>query len=174
MGWVAFIQMAWDASRRELSKVLVVFVSVCLVVGQIVLPLLYLPYFLSYFNPLMGGSRKAPEVLQIGWGEGLDEAARYLNAMPGAEDMTVASWYERVFSEFFIGKTINIEDQPTISNGEIQNILKADYIVIYYHQFQRAMPENLLEILEDQEPVHTLWFNGLEYVLIYDPDDFTS
>jgi hypothetical protein len=36
------------------------------------------------------------------------------------------------------------------------------------------MPENLLEILEDQEPVHTLWFNGLEYVLIYDPDDFTS
>jgi len=126
------------------------------VVAQLVLPVLYLPYYLSYFNPLMGGARRAPEVLQIGWGEGLDEAARYLNAMPGAEGMTVASWYERVFSEFFVGKTIYIEDRATISRGEVQSILDADLIVIYYHQFQRAMPENLLEILKDEEPIHRL------------------
>jgi hypothetical protein len=136
--------------------------------------LLYLPYYLSYFNPLMGGARRAPDVLQIGWGEGLDEAARYLNAMPGAEGLTVAAWYERVFSEFFVGKTINIEDMPRISQGEIQQILAADYIVIYYHQFQRDMPENLLEILEREQPLRVLEFNCLDYVLIFDPDTFSQ
>jgi hypothetical protein len=121
----------------------------------------------------MGGYRKAPGVLQVGWGEGLDEAARYLNSMPGAEDMVVASWYERVFSEFFVGKAINIEDHPQISQGEIEYILEADYIVIYYHQFQRGMPENLLAILQEQAPIHRFWFNNLEYIRIYDPSTFT-
>jgi hypothetical protein len=136
------------------------------------LPLIYSPYYLSYFNPLMGGARKAPEVLQIGWGEGLDEAARYLNSMPGAEDMVVASWYERVFSDFFVGGTLNIEDFPEIGDGEIQAILAADYIVIYYHQFQRGMPEDLLAILEDKSPIHQIWINGLEYIRIYKPSTF--
>ena len=140
----------------------------------VLLPLLYSPYYLSYFNPLMGGSRKAPQVLQIGWGEGLDEAARYLNEKPGAEELTVASWYERVFSDFFVGTTYNIEDQPRLSEGEIEHILQSDYIVIYYHQFQRDMPENLLDILEDERPIHQIWFNGLEYLRIYQPSSFVN
>ena len=40
------------------------------------------PYYLSYYNPLMGGAAKAPDIMMIGWGEGLDQAARYLNAKP--------------------------------------------------------------------------------------------
>jgi hypothetical protein len=173
MGWVAFVKMLWGSSQSKLSRVLAVLLVGALVAGHIMLPLLHAPYFLSYFNPLMGGARRAPDVLQIGWGEGLDEAARYLNGMPGAENMTVASWYERVFSEFFVGRTINIEDQETISQGEIESILAADYIVIYYHQFQRAMPENLLDILKNEEPIKSLWFGGLEYVRIYNPVTFS-
>lgn len=174
MGWAALGQWLWEISRSRWSRFLSPLIVAAAMVAHILLPIQHLPYFLSYFNPLMGGAKKAPEVLQIGWGEGLDEAARYLNALPGAEDMVVASWYERVFSEFFLGETYNIEDKIRISDGEIEDILGADYIVIYYHQFQRDMPENLLDLLENQEPIHTLWFNGLEYVLIYDPDTFTS
>ena len=174
LGWAALIKMVQENVEREfLRTVSLLTVSVAMVM-QLVLPLLYRPYYISYFNPLMGGARRAPEVLQIGWGEGLDEAARYINSMPGAQQMVVASWYERVFSEFFVGDTINIEDMPRISQGELQQILAADYIVIYYHQFQRAMPENLLAILKDEEPIHRLWFDGLEYVRIYDPDEFTQ
>jgi hypothetical protein len=43
------------------------------------------PYYLSYYNPLMGGPRKAPQVMQIGWGEGLDQAGRYLDRNPSPE-----------------------------------------------------------------------------------------
>jgi hypothetical protein len=174
LGWNALLGGVQRINLARIWKlVLAGFIMVAFIL-QIALPILYRPYYLSYFNPLMGGYRKAPGVLQIGWGEGLDEAARYLNAMPGADDMVVASWYERVFSEFFVGRTMNIEDEPQISQGEIENILEADYIVIYYHQFQRAMPENLLDILEDQTPIHRIWFNNLEYIRIYDPSTFTT
>jgi hypothetical protein len=174
IGWMAILRWSQNLQLTRFWKLVPVGVVLIAVMLQIALPILNQPYYLSYFNPLMGGYRKAPDVLQVGWGEGLDEAARYLNAMPGAEAMVVASWYERVFSEFFVGKTINIEDQPQISQGEIEHILKADYIVIYYHQFQRAMPENLLAILQDQTPIHRFWFNNLEYIRIYDPSTFAS
>lgn len=174
LGWVAL--MRWVQSmfhRQKWTKISGVIVVIPLLF-HITSTLIHAPYYLSYFNPLMGGARKAPEVLQIGWGEGLDEAARYLNAMPGAEQMTVASWYERVFSDFFVGRTINIEDLARISEQEIQQILASDYIVIYYHQLQRGMPENLLEIIGDQEPIHRIWINGLEYIRIYDPASFSN
>ncbi len=174
MGWAALVMYLWDSSRQRFAKAAAAVLFGLVIMGQMLLSALHLPYFLTYFNPLMGGARKAPEVLQIGWGEGLDEAARYLNAVTGAEDLTVASWYERVFSEFFVGRTINIEDQATISAGEIQSILDADFIVIYYHQVQRAMPENLLKILEDEVPALRMWFNGLEYIRIYDTDTFSA
>lgn len=174
LGWWAFGRWTWNRTGRNAYRIAGPLIVSAAVVGQIMLPIIHLPYYLSYFNPLMGGVKRAPEVLQIGWGEGLDEAARYLNRMPGAEDMTVAAWYERVFSEFFVGKTLNIEDQATISEGEIQHILSSDYIVIYYHQFQRGMPENLLEILSDEDPSQRIFFNGLEYVRIYDPDTFSA
>jgi hypothetical protein len=171
-GWAALLERARRIEVRRVTRTALLGIIAAAMCYQIALALTHLPYYLSYFNPLMGGSRKAPQVLQIGWGEGLDEAARYLNSKPGAENLVVATWYERVFSEFFVGEIYNIEDMPTISEGEIEDILNADYIVIYYHQFQRDMPENLLDIIEEQEPVHTLWFNGLEYVRIYDPDTF--
>ncbi|HXW01218.1 MAG TPA: glycosyltransferase family 39 protein, partial [Anaerolineae bacterium] len=45
---------------------------------QAFLVLLYHPYYLAYYNPLLGGYRTAPYWVNIGWGEGLDLAARYL------------------------------------------------------------------------------------------------
>jgi hypothetical protein len=169
MGWASLHEWLFRIGPKQVWKVMGFVLVGIPILSHTILPQIYSPYYLSYFNPLMGGSRKAPEVLQIGWGEGLDEAARYLNSLPGAEEMVVASWYERVFSDFFIGTTLNIEDFPEISDGEIQAILAADYIVIYYHQLQRGMPENLLAILEGTSPVHRIWFNGLEYIRIYDP-----
>ena len=36
------------------------------------------PYYLTYFNPLLGGTRRAPTVMMVGWGEGLDPVGRWL------------------------------------------------------------------------------------------------
>ncbi|UCC76048.1 MAG: phospholipid carrier-dependent glycosyltransferase, partial [Anaerolineales bacterium] len=49
------------------------------------------PYYLAYYNPLVGGSSLAPQVMPLGWGEGLDLAADYLNRKPNAEQLSVAT-----------------------------------------------------------------------------------
>ena len=42
------------------------------------------PYYLSYYSPALGGTAKAPETMMVGWGEGLDQVAAYLNEKPDA------------------------------------------------------------------------------------------
>ena len=48
------------------------------------------PYALAYYNPLVGGGPAASRVLLVGWGEGLDQVAAYLNAQPSSERQLIA------------------------------------------------------------------------------------
>lgn len=122
------------------------------------------PYYFSYYNPLMGGTTKAPQVMMIGWGEGLDEAARYLNAKPDAENIKVTSWYQDgPFSYFFKGKTVQ-EDFP----NDPQDLAKVSYVVIYIHQWQRQLPSReFLDYFDQLQPEHTVWIEDLPYAYIY-------
>ncbi len=125
------------------------------------------PYYLSYYNPLMGGSKRAPETMMIGWGEGLDEAARYLNERPLAADLRVTAWYGDSFSPFFVGSTRSLPFLSELTEAQVQQALDTDFAVIYIHQWQRQMPRQLLEALAEQTPVHSVWIDGLEYARIY-------
>jgi len=122
------------------------------------------PYYLSYYNPLLGGSERAPEVMMIGWGEGLDRAARFLNESPEAEKLRVMSWYyDGPFSYFFNGTTL-MEEFP-VNPLELP---KVDYIVIYVHQLQRKLPSTeFLNFIQKQELEHVVHINGLPYAYIY-------
>ena len=124
------------------------------------------PTYLSYYSPLPGGPRRAPQVMQIGWGEGLDEAAAYLKELRGGEEATVASWYRSSFATYYGGPTLSIKADPT--PAEQAAVDNADYIVIYIHQWQRDLPPALLARLRGQKPLHSVWINGLEYVRIYE------
>jgi hypothetical protein len=127
------------------------------------------PYYLSYYNPLLGGSARAPQVMQIGWGEGLDQAARYLNQKPGLDNLRVSSWYAiGSFSYFFHGKAQYIHAATDLRETQWEKVLDADYAVIYVHQWQRRIPEKLLEQLSTSTPEYSVWINGIEYVRIYD------
>jgi len=122
------------------------------------------PYYFSYYNPLAGGSQRAPQVMMIGWGEGLDQAARYLNASPDAEKLTVASWYpDGPFSYLFQGKTQQ-QDLP----ADPQDLPRLDYIVLYAHQWQRQLPsQEFLDFFAAQTPEKIISIDGLEYARIY-------
>ena len=60
------------------------------------------PYYLTYFNPLSGGNRSAPQVLLVGWGEGLEKAADWLNQQPDPDTQHVISWYACGPLSFFL------------------------------------------------------------------------
>jgi hypothetical protein len=127
---------------------------------QILFVSLYHPYYFDYFNPLLGNGRIAPYLINIGWGEGLDQAAAYLNQVPGASQETVASWYSFQFAPFFKGNTVDL------SNNE--PALRADHTVFYINQIQRGFPsQELLSYFEDREPLHTIRLGGVDYAWIY-------
>jgi hypothetical protein len=122
------------------------------------------PYYLSYYNPLLGGSERAPEVMMIGWGEGLDQAARYLNQSTEAGKLRVMSWYyDGPFSYFFNGTTL-LEEFPAIP----ADLPKVDYIVIYFHQLQRQLPsEEFLAFIDQQTLEHVIRIGNIPYAYIY-------
>ncbi len=120
------------------------------------------PYYFTYYNPLLGGINGAAKVLTIGWGEGLDLAAAYLNQQTQPGQARVASWYESTFAPFYHGPSISY-------SKEKGKVLAGDYTVFYINQTQRQFPD---EILFDYfsthfKPIHTVTLHGLGYAWIY-------
>ncbi|MCX7683362.1 MAG: glycosyltransferase family 39 protein [Anaerolineae bacterium] len=99
----------------------------------IVLPCI--PYPLAAFNPLLGGARGAAHVLEVGWGEEMGEAARWLNRLPGAESLSVATPSIPPFASLFKGRTLPIE-RATQADYVVQplwpyrSITASDYITV--------------------------------------------
>ena len=116
------------------------------------------PYYLAYYNPLLGGGPMAQRTILIGWGEGLDQAARYLNAQSsplGAP--TVATSYHRVLQAHLEGSALPLE-----------RVRMADFVVPYVNTLQRrADSDVLLPFLESAPPEHAVWINGIEYARVY-------
>jgi 4-amino-4-deoxy-L-arabinose transferase-like glycosyltransferase len=123
------------------------------------LALTYAPFYLSYYNPLLIGWRWAPKVLLVGWGEGLGEAARFLNQQPDVEQARVAAWYDWTFAPFFAGRTLPLSTE---------NVLAADHSVFYINQVQRNIPDpNLVSYFQRRRPEHIVRLNGVDYAWVY-------
>ena len=95
----------------------------------IIIALLYLaidaarlhPYYLAHYNRLY----PIEKTHKLGWGEGLEEAARYIQEQhPNAK---VASYYHRVFDYFYDGPS-----------EELSGDTNADYLVLYRSMFERG------------------------------------
>jgi hypothetical protein len=154
IGWVTLVHWLVEKAHRSELRYGYYLIYVAIIGFQIFWSLNTFPYYLSYYNPLMGGSKKAPEVMLIGWGEGIDQAARYLNNKPNAEKIHVDSWYfEGSFSYFY--------------NPTYELFPNADYAVVYANQWQRLIPRELHDYLSGKSPEHTIWINDIEYVRIY-------
>ena len=126
------------------------------------------PYYSVYFNPLLGGSRRAGEVLSVGSGEGLDLAAEYLNDKPDAENLKAMSWYGNgPFSYYFVGETRTLWSYIW-DEKKISELKEMDYLVVYSTQWARGIPVGLFTHLAGVEPEHSVWINNIEYARIYD------
>ena len=157
--WIAtLIKKHLPIHRIEITPLYLVGIAVLL---QISFVMFYHPYYLAYFNPLMGGYRTAPYRINVGWGEGLDLAAEYLNDLDQAETLVVASWYSSQFAPYYKGQTIDLSNQETA--------LTADYTVFYLNQVQRGFPsQEILNYFRQREPAHVVEVGGIEYAWIYE------
>jgi len=123
---------------------------------QVVALLLIHPYYLAYYNPMViGGPASSPEVLVIGWGEGIDLAAKYLNEKPFADSLVVAAGYPGL-EPFFKGETVDMDEWG-----------RSDYIVFYYRDLRLNGHSDLWYEYRDLSPEKVVTINGVDYCWIY-------
>jgi 4-amino-4-deoxy-L-arabinose transferase-like glycosyltransferase len=156
--WLAgFLRKYLATHRPELTRTRLVGAAIAL---QVILVLFYHPYYLAYYNPLLGGSSIAPYRLNVGWGEGLDLAARYLNELKQPQPPQVVAWYSNQFAPFYQGQTMDLSDQTSALTGE--------YTVFYINQVQRGFPSReILTYFQQREPLHVVKLGGINYAWIY-------
>jgi hypothetical protein len=133
----------------------------------------HFPYYFTYYNPLVGGSRTAPGIVMAGWGEGLDAAAAWLKQQPDGAELRVVSGYRWGPLSYFL-----LPGQSALSDSPVSQLVDADYVVLYVNQWQRGFPSaELLDYYSAREPAHIVRSGGLELARIYDvrneaPPDF--
>ncbi len=157
-----FGRSAWAQSKNHLVAIALAAVVTLLLHG---LPMLrHAPYYLTYYNPLTGGARTAQNIMVLGWGEGLEQAAQWLSEQPGSEDASVVAWYRTGPISYYYQS-----QKPFLDFDNPAFWTEADYAVTYINQWQRQLPEALItDRLASIPPLHTVQLHGVDYVRIYD------
>lgn len=168
IGWYGLLQITIDelritnyVLRSKKQRALALQLSLAIVVlAQGIIVFLWHPYQLAYFNPLMGGLSRAVETTLVGWGEGMEQVAAYLNRKPNAKDLYVASTPSQTLLPYFAGTGENFYTNDIA--------LRADYVVIYRAQQQRLAPspEIVREYLS-REPETVIKIKGVPYAWVY-------
>jgi hypothetical protein len=166
-GWLAALR--WLQERPyPLTHLIAPAILLAALLVQVISVIGAYPYYLSYYNPLLGGTTAAPQVMMVGWGEGLDQVATYLEGVEAAEPppVTIGVW-TGTFSYFYDGPIGHSNFAP--GDDSLQAWQEADYCVIYINQWQRGrLPAELLVYLDKLTPVWTVRLDGLDYAYVYD------
>jgi len=159
VGLTGLFGLAEDLPAPRWRKMAPTAILAVLAVTQLALLLPYQPYFFSYYNPALGGPRAATRVLLVGWGEGIEKAAAYLNAQPDAESFHVNTSHISQLAPLFRGHTSSMKEL---------DLAESDYYVFYWNSIQRRRdPETLDRFYGVVEPEHVVSAHGIDYVWIY-------
>lgn len=140
---------------------------VALVAGaQVVLLARVWPYPIAYYNPLAGGPARAQQLIMVGWGEGLEQVAAYLNDLPDAASLFVVTNYNHVVRPHFVGTTAAMA--PYLLAEARRGLPPPDYLVLYVNAVQRRQisPE-VARAEQAGAPVFVAYVNGLPYAWVY-------
>jgi len=120
----------------------------------------YYPYYLVYFNPMMGGPTRAAQTTLMGWGEGMEQVAAYLNSKPNAGQLYVASTPSQTLLPYFAGTGENFYTNDIA--------FRADYVVLYLAQMQRRAPSpEIVDYFESRQPEKEITIQEVTYAKIY-------
>ena len=140
-----------------------------LVAGQVAIALAQRPYLLVYYNPLLGGTRTAEEILMLGWGEGLDQAAKFILSQPGGDTAVVRTSVHPATMLYFFPPTVTTGPLLFDANQEsLREWSNTDYAVTHILQWNRNTVSGVVPYLSNFEPIYTVTIDGVDFVHVYD------
>lgn len=146
-----------------------------LLVSQMVATLAAGPYYLATYNPLLGGTTAAAGVMQLGWGEGVHEAATFIIDDSGVQPGSTAEHAPVVRISgghapllYALPPPFVVESSSFSSEADWQS---TRYYVATVQQWQRNISFDVIGYLATFEPAHTVVLNGVDYVRVWDIRD---
>lgn len=132
-------------------------------------PLLYKPYYLAYYNPLLGGGAPAQGVLLAGWGEGMEQAGAWLSGRPDLRRGAVLSWLPPTLTPF-------VPPDVPVYDLDIDTVVEpANYAVVYTSVADRDTRTVAEAYAQQTPPLHTVRVRGVTYATVHQlPRPFTT
>lgn len=159
VGWVALLFQLSRLLRQRATRALPWLLALP-IMAQAAFALPTHPYYLSYYNPTLGGASRAPEVMMIGWGEGADQVGRLLAEQLNADRLTVSAGYYPVgpLSYYYTGEVLPLTYAHL-----------ADYAAFFLQDRQRLQPARRVAVYFDAlPPAQIVTLNGMEYAHLID------
>jgi hypothetical protein len=123
------------------------------------------PYSIAAFNQALGGAFSGSRAFQVGWGEGFEQVADWLNQQPDITGVLVVSSLFRTLEPYLGPGT-----QVMPADRYVDTLLpdEAGYIVVYVRDVQdgRANPP-FTPFYGREVPLHTVRIHGVDYAWIY-------
>lgn len=121
----------------------------------------YHPYYLAYFNPLVGGGKTGHALLLTGWGEGMEQVGAWLRDRPDVRHSPIMSWDHRNLEPFVPVRVVELD--------ELSIKQPASYAVLYVRGMQRGTNAEAQAYVRQTPPLYTLTMHGIEYARVYQP-----
>jgi 4-amino-4-deoxy-L-arabinose transferase-like glycosyltransferase len=170
LGWLLGAEWLAVKINRSAGARLALAAGTLVILAQIVPVVQNYPYYLTYYNPLLGGLKNAPQVMMVGWGEGLNDAALFLQKQPDIGHKKIIAWYPLAFTWYSLGLGMQadpIDIRPEADAATMAEYLSADYAVTYINEMQRDMPKQLLDYLATKKPIYTVKIHGMDFAWVY-------
>lgn len=155
----------WLSGRRPalLRAALVLLLTLVLLARD----LIYSPYYLAYFNPLLGGGSTAQRVMLVGWGEGLEQVGAWLKQRPDLGNGPVLSWIPANLAPFVPQQVLDLDPGSMMQ--------PSSYAVVYTRSAQKEDSPPTEAYARQSPPLYILRRYGIEYARVYQlPRPFTQ
>ncbi len=162
VGWVEVVRRLYALRhpRNRLPEQAMAVVMVALWVAQGAVLIGGWPYYLDVYNPLVGGMGAALRTLPVGWGEGLEQVASYLNRLPGASRRVVAGASPVTLGPLCDCQVLVLDDSSR---------LLADYLLVTALDRQ-IYPERMARLIADGQLERVVQVGGREVLWLYATD----
>jgi hypothetical protein len=120
------------------------------------------PYGIAAFNQALGGPQAGARVFLVGWGEGYEQVADFLNQQPDITGVVTVSKRETTLNPYLRhGAQATDPESGTLPD-------KAGYLVVYIRHVQGGAPLPPYDRFYGRAPpLHTVTIHGVDYAWIY-------
>ncbi|MEN9939040.1 MAG: hypothetical protein RLZZ387_5619 [Chloroflexota bacterium] len=120
------------------------------------------PYSIAAFNQALGGAQAGARTFAVGWGEGFEQVAAWLNEQPDITGVSTVSRIPVVQAPYMRPRAAaRTPEAGSLPPG-------AGYLVVYVSQVQRGSPSPPFDAFYGQAPpLHVVRIHSVDYAWVY-------